>query len=138
MVEPQEDLILKMISHLENDKSEMSQVNSEQKPYMSARASNNALKVENFSLEVSEEVKDVQLRVAGIRKKIDENRGSHENFNGFLIGQVDDYLDTFDLQVAKINQRFEQDKAYWQTKAKKEDVNKENQTEFFMKVIGEA
>ena len=54
MVEPQEDLILKMFSHLENDKNEMSQVNSERKPYMSERATNNALKVENFSLEVSE------------------------------------------------------------------------------------
>ena len=86
MVEPQEDLILKMVSHLENDKSEMSLVNSERKPYLSERATNNALKVENFSLELGEEVKDVQLRVAGIRKKIDENRGSHENFNGFLVG----------------------------------------------------
>ena len=116
----------------------MSLVNSERKPYMSERYTNNALRVENFSLELGEEVNDVQLKVAAIRKKIDENRGSHENFNGFLIGQIDDYLDSYDAQVAKINQRLQQDKAYWQEKAKQEDANKEKQTDALMKILAKA
>ena len=43
---------------------------------MQARAADFAVKVENFQHEITEEVRDVQLRIEAIRKKIDSNIGS--------------------------------------------------------------
>ena len=74
----------------------MLDVNSEQAPFMAERAQVNMDKVTKFQLEVREELKGIQQRIQDVRTKISDNRGSEVNFNGFLVGGEDDYLDQFD------------------------------------------
>ena len=84
---------------------------------MSDRARDNAQKVENFKQEVNEELNDIKERIEVVRTKIDDNRGSQENFNGFLCGQTSEYLDCFDSQIEKMNARLAIDQEYWAEQA---------------------
>jgi len=70
MVEPQEDLILKMISNIQTSQSDMKQLTEQESPYLSDRASNNVLRVETFQKEVNIECADIQNRINSIRHKI--------------------------------------------------------------------
>ena len=51
-----------------------------------------------------------------IRGKIEKNRGTYDNVNGFLLGSLDDYLEKFDDQIFKLNHRLEADIAFWKQK----------------------
>mmetsp|Transcript_10526 Transcript_10526/g.14200 ORF Transcript_10526/g.14200 Transcript_10526/m.14200 type:complete len:93 (-) Transcript_10526:596-874(-) len=90
---------------------------SEDSIYMAERADQNAQKVENFRQEVNEEVREILMRVARLRTKIDECRGTSKNFAGFLLGSVDCYVEAFEIQVEKMNARLELDKKYWRGQA---------------------
>ena len=80
---------------------------------MSEYARDNAQKIENFKLEINEELNDIKERIGAVRVKINDNRGFQENFSGFLCGHVADYLDKFDAQIEKMNTRLAQDQEYW-------------------------
>ena len=73
--------------------------------------------MENFQLEVNEDARDIKRRVEALRDKINEHRGSRENFGGFLVGQLDSYIDSFDAQIEKMNRQLDSDKAYWLSEA---------------------
>ena len=80
---------------------------------MAERAANNARQVQNFQLEVNEDANDIQERVARLRAKIEEHRGTRQKFDGFLCGLTDSYVVAFDDQIAQMNTQLDKDKLYW-------------------------
>ena len=136
MVQPQDDLLVKTMKSLSDIHAEM--ISAVKSPQMQERAAENASKVENFSLELGEQVKDVQLRVSHIRSQIADNIGSHDNICGFLTGETDDYISEFDEQVVKFFAKLAQDKAHWTSQAKKFDGMKGKQMDEIKNAIQEA
>ena len=57
---------------------------------------------------------DVVERVTTIRGKV----LSRIQFDGSLRGVVDDYLDTFDSQIEKMNKKLNIEKRYWSNQAR--------------------
>ena len=102
---------------------------------MSDHVIDNAQKVENFKQEVIEELIDIKERVEAVRAKIDDNRGSHENFNGFLCGQTGEYLDCFDSQIEKMNARLAKDQEYWAERAACSEESKNRQNEALLQAM---
>ena len=105
---------------------------------MQDRAANFASKVENFQLEIAEDMNDIKMRVDAVREKIEQNRGSDQNFCGFLLGEADDYLVSFDDKITLLDTRLAQDKVYWLAESKHMEKNKVRQTDYLMKIISKA
>ena len=113
MVEPQdEDLVVHKIGQLKTFRAKMM---IDDNPFMAVRASQNLQKVESFQYHINEELKDVQQKVAAIRIKIDKNRGTLDNLNGFLLGSLDDYLYEFNEEVDRLNERITLDIEHWKS-----------------------
>lgn len=138
MVQPQEDLLVKIMNSLSDSHAETVFVETSASPYMEERSAENAVKVENFSLELGEQLRDVQLRVNDIRTQITEKIGSHTNISGFLRGEVDDYFEDLDEKVNRFYAKIAEEKAYWEAKAKKFGEMKGKQTDGIKNVIQEA
>ena len=70
--------------------------------------------------ELNEVQKEVRSKCAEIKARVDEVRafiGRHvysaATFEGCLSGTVDDYLDQFDSQIAKLEAKIEADRLRW-------------------------
>ena len=57
----------------------------------------NLNKVKNFQLEINEQLRDIRQRVEDVRLKVRFNRQDRGNFSGFLVGDLADYIDSFDF-----------------------------------------
>ena len=107
MVEPQEDLILKMVNHIKTSHSELNSLRETRSPYLAERAKLNLERVKNFQSEINNACDEVSQRITAIRKSIGGNIASHDNFDGFLLGDVDAYLEDFQGQVRRLNMKLE-------------------------------
>ena len=94
----------------------MGSLNVNESSYMAERAQQNVHKVNALQQELGEECKEIQQRVVTIRNKILDNKGSSQNFNGFLLGSVNEYMYEFDAQIDKLNRRLNVDKKFWTDK----------------------
>lgn len=86
--------------------------------------------VVDFQRSILNKVDEIDRQVRILRSLIEQNRGTVENFDGFLLGDVSDYLDDFETQRTKMTKRFEADKKYWTNYAenigkKRKEQNKE-------------
>ena len=105
---------------------------------MTERAQKNIQKVTDLQHEINEECKEIQQRIIDVRTKIHDNRASYQNFQGFLLGAIDDYILEFDSQIVKLNERFDQDKQYWNDQATHMNQNKSVQTQKLLKIFDEC
>ena len=46
----------------------------------------------------------------------EEHLGSHENNEGFLLGSIGDYFDSFEIQITKFNAMIVSIKRHWSSK----------------------
>ena len=69
--------------------------------------------VDCFKSEIQKDCDDIRSRVKSLRQKIDSKIHRIGQPQGFLLGQVDDYFDAFDLEIRQLNHKLEHDKHYW-------------------------
>ena len=86
-----------MIGQIQSSQNDMKSLMDLESPYLADRARNNVLRVESFALELNEECKVISERIVNLRNKIVENIGGQTNFDGFCLGDIDDYIDEFDF-----------------------------------------
>ena len=84
--------------------------------YKSESIQTKVVQVEAFHEEVAKELQAVKDSIESIRNKVRKNRGSSKNFKGFLLGEVDEYLDNYDQQVVKFDTAIGIDKEHWLNK----------------------
>ena len=60
----------------------------------------------------------IQAGIVEIQQEIEEHLGGPENQYGFLLGDVSEYIDSFDCQVIKFNQMIDYVKQHWSIKKK--------------------
>mmetsp|Transcript_14915 Transcript_14915/g.20217 ORF Transcript_14915/g.20217 Transcript_14915/m.20217 type:complete len:111 (+) Transcript_14915:25-357(+) len=62
--------------------------------------------LEDLWLELTHDLDYIKNLIASIRRKVSDSLSSSDNFRGFLQGDVDDYLETYEAQSAKIEAQF--------------------------------
>ena len=76
-------------------------------------------KLTTFRAEIAEECKLIDEHINRVRGKIECQIVGYENLDGFLTGEVTDYLDTFEAQVHKMNSQFDKANHHWESRAQK-------------------
>ena len=72
--------------------------------------------VEEFQKRIAVKLAGVQTSMQEIQLEIEEHLGSQENSDGFLLGNVSDYFDSFDYQIAKFNAMVHNVRRHWNSK----------------------
>ena len=70
-------------------------------------------KVNKFHEEISAQLQVLQTGMQGIQEAIQQNLGSPENSEGYLLGEVGDYLESFDDQVFKFDSMIGNVRQHW-------------------------
>ena len=70
--------------------------------------------VSDFQEELKKDFEVIKDRVKEVRTKVTSRIG----FEGCLRGNVDEYLDTYDGQIDKMNKKLAQEKRYWSNQAR--------------------
>ena len=70
-------------------------------------------KVNKFHEEISAQLQVLQTSMQNIQEAIQQNLGSPENSEGYLLGEVGDYLENFDDQVLKFDSMIGNVRQHW-------------------------
>ena len=79
--------------------------------------------VTDFQEELKTDFDEIKVKVEQVRGKILSRIG----FDGCLRGSVDDYLDTYDSQIEKVNKKLGMEKRYWSNQARQINMLKQKQ-----------
>ena len=59
--------------------------------------------------------------ITRLRMKLSANINSVDNIDGCLLGEVDDFVRTYDAEKERVRAQFDKSRAYWNQRAKSED-----------------
>ena len=113
--------------------SEVGQIRNESMEQYIEASQQKEFFVDLFQKEIQEDLEEIKTKVLAVRANIESKIFQKGNEDGFLVGQVDDYIQVFDGQVAILNKQLDVSKQHWTDEIKK--AEEETKAEKLRKII---
>ena len=113
--QPQEDKFLLAQSHLQTLSGCLDSIQQED---IVNNCNQKLQNVDDFEHEIMKDCQSIKEKIEEVRAKVESQRKTPTNINGFLVGELDEYIGNFDYEIEKIQNRLNKDRAHWHQHAK--------------------